>query len=82
MTAQVQALLDQAKQLSADERAELIEGLHLLDDGPQLSDAELRQKWGPELDRRRELLARGELETIDAREAIADGRARLRASGK
>lgn len=79
MTAQVAALLEQAKRLTAEERAELIEGLHLLGDDAPLPEAELWAAWRPELDRRRVQLERGELETVDAREHIAAMRARLRA---
>jgi hypothetical protein len=81
MTAAVQAVLEQAKRLSEDERAELLAELHRLDAG-RLGEAELWAAWRPELDRRRALLERGELEMSDAREAIADLRARLRPGAK
>ncbi len=81
VTAAVQAVLEQARRLSDEERAELLEELHRLDDAT-LSEAELWAAGRPELDRRRALLERGELATVDAREAIIEMRARLRAGTK
>lgn len=79
MTAAVKAVLEQAMQLSPEERAELANALDGMgDDAPALSPAELAAAWRPELDRRREQLERGEVQTVDAREAIAGIRARLR----
>jgi hypothetical protein len=75
-------LLEQAKRLTAEERAELIEGLQLLGGHAPLPAAELWAAWRPELDRRRSLLDSGELETVDAREHIEAARVRLRASVK
>jgi hypothetical protein len=43
-----------------------------------MSAEDLATAWRPELDRRREELARGEVQTVDAREAIAEIRDRLR----
>jgi putative addiction module component (TIGR02574 family) len=82
MTAAVKAVLKQAMQLSPEERAELANALDGMSaDAPALSPDDLAAAWRPELDRRREELERGEVQTVDAREAIAGIRARLR-SGK
>lgn len=42
------------------------------------AERELDQKWKEELDRRSDAFDRGELEAVDARQAIADLRANLR----
>lgn len=82
MTAAVKALLEQAMQLSPEERADVANALDGLSaDAPALSPEDLAAAWRPELDRRRDELERGEVQTVDAREAIAGIRARLR-SGK
>ena len=82
MTAAVKAVLEQAMQLSPEERAEVANALDGMSaDAPALSPDDLATAWRPELDRRREELERGEVQTVDAREAIAGIRARLR-SGK
>lgn len=82
MTAAVKALLEQAMQLSPEERAEVANALDGLSaDAPALSSEDLAAAWRPELDRRRGEIERGEVRTVDAREAIAGIRARLR-SGK
>ncbi|TMQ26835.1 MAG: hypothetical protein E6J90_03780 [Deltaproteobacteria bacterium] len=82
MTAAVKAVLEQAMQLSPEERAEVANALDGMSaDAPALSPDDLAAAWRPELDRRREELQRGEVQTVDAREAIAGIRARLR-SGK
>ena len=82
MTAAVKAVLKQAMQLSPEERAEVANALDGMSaDAPALSPDDLAAAWRPELDRRREELERGEVQTVDAREAIAGIRARLR-SGK
>jgi hypothetical protein len=82
MTAAVKAVLEQAMQLSPEERAEVANALDGMSaDAPALSPDDLAAAWRPELDRRREELERGEVQTVDAREAIAGIRARLR-SGK
>jgi hypothetical protein len=78
MTAAVKAVRKQAMQLSA-EVANALDGMSA--DAPALSPDDLAAAWRPELDRRREELERGEVQTVDAREAIAGIRARLR-SGK
>lgn len=79
MTAAVKALLEQAMQLSAEERAEVANALDGTSaDSPLLSPEAFAAAWRPELDRRREELERGQVTTIDAREAIAAIRARLR----
>ena len=81
MTA-VKALLEQAMQLSPEERAEVANALDgLSGDAPALSPENLAAAWRPELDRRRKELERGEVQTVDARDAIAGIRVRLR-SGK
>jgi hypothetical protein len=79
MTAAVKAVLKQAMQLSPEERAEVANALDGMSaDAPALSPDDLAVAWRPELDRRREELERGEVQTVDAREAIAGIRARLR----
>lgn len=81
MTAAVKAVIEQAMQLSPEERAEVANALDGMSaDAPALTPEEFEAAWRPELDRRREEL-RGEVQTVDAREAIAGIRARLR-SGK
>jgi putative addiction module component (TIGR02574 family) len=82
MTGAVRALLEQAMQLSPEERAEMANALDGMSaDAPVLSSDGLAAAWRPELDRRREELEQGTVQTVDAREAIAGIRARLR-SGK
>ena len=62
-----------------EERAEVANALDGMSaDAPALSPDDLAAAWRPELDRRREELERGEVQTVDAREAIAGIRARLR----
>lgn len=79
MTAVVKALLEQAMQLSPEERADVANALDGLSaDAPALAPEDLAVAWRPELDRRREELERGEVETVDARKALAGIRARLR----
>ncbi len=79
MTAAVKAVIEQAMQLSPEERAEVANALDGMSaDAPALSPEDLAAAWRPELNRRREELERGEVQTVDAREAIAGIRARLR----
>lgn len=86
MTAATQALLEQALRLTAEERAELADALRradgLDDAGSSLSDEELARVWRPELDRRRAEIERGEVQTVDARTAIDEMRARLRSGAR
>ena len=79
MTAAVKAVIEQAMQLSPEERAEVANALDGMSvEAPALSREDLAAAWRPELDRRRQELERGEVQTVDAREAIAGIRARLR----
>ena len=80
MTAATQALLEQALRLTAEERAELADALLRADGNadPSLSEEEFARVWRPELDRRRAEIERGEVQTVDARAAIDEMRARLR----
>lgn len=79
MTAAVKALLEQAMRLSPEERAEVANALDgVTEDAPALAPEDLASAWRPELDRRRAALERGDVRTIDAREAIAELRERLR----
>jgi hypothetical protein len=79
MTAAVKAMLEQAMQLTPEERAELANALDgMSGDAPGLSPTELAAAWRPELDRRREQIEHGEIQSVDAREAIAGIRGRLR----
>ena len=57
------------------EVANALDGLSA--DAPALSSEDLAVAWRPELDRRREELERGEVETVDARKALAGIRARF-----
>ena len=79
MTGAVKALLEQAMQLTPEERADMANALDGMSaDAPALARDDLAAAWRPELDRRREELERGEVQTVDARDAIAGIRARLR----
>jgi hypothetical protein len=61
MTAAVKAVLEQAMQLSPEERAEVANALDGMSaDAPALSPDDLVAAWRPELDRRRKELERGE----------------------
>ncbi len=86
VTAATQALLEQALRLTAEERAELADALRradqLVDAESALSDEELARAWRPELDRRRAEIDRGVVQTVDARTAIDDMRARLRSGAR
>jgi hypothetical protein len=79
MTAAVQAVLEQAKRLTAEERAELFDELMALEQDPRSLDADAFAKaWRPELDRRWARFERGETQAVDAREVIQVMRERLR----
>lgn len=75
MTAAVKAVLEQAKRLSPDERAELRAELDALDESPEWVAA-----WKAELDRRWAAYERGEEPGEPADDAIAEVRAELRAA--
>nr|HEX4316000.1 addiction module protein [Kofleriaceae bacterium] len=82
MTAAVKAVIEQAMRLTPEERAEVANALDGLSaEGSAVSPEGLAAAWRPELDRRRQELELGEVQTVDAREAIAGIRARLH-SGK
>ena len=68
-------LLEQAKKLSADERAALIDALHDLNAPP---DPEWEAAWTRECEDRLAALDRGEMQTYDFDEVMAEARARLK----
>ena len=79
MTAAVKAVLEQAKRLSDEERAELLDELVALEQDHRSLDADaFAGAWRPELDRRWARFQRGETRAVDAREAIQAMRERLR----
>jgi len=84
MSAQAQAILEQALRLSADERANLADALQRsLDDGgpSNLPPEEVARLWNEEIERRlaraRERVARGEPMGRTTDEVYADAEARL-----
>jgi hypothetical protein len=86
MTAQAQAILEQALRLSADERANLADALHRsLEDGnaSNLPPDEVARLWNEEIERRlaraRERVARGERTGRTGDEVYADAEARIEA---
>jgi hypothetical protein len=84
MTTALLAVLEQARRLTPEEQLELARQLLASVDPDEVpvSERDWIAVWRPELDRRRALLERGELETIDARQAITEARARIRADTK
>jgi putative addiction module component (TIGR02574 family) len=60
--------LDLALELSADERAALAHDLLASLDGP--ADADAAQAWEAEITRRLDELERGQVQTVDADEAL------------
>ena len=68
-------LLDQAKKLNAHERAALIDSLHDLNAPP---DPEWEAAWIRECEDRLAALDRGEMQTYDGDEVMAEARARLK----
>jgi hypothetical protein len=86
MSAQAQAILEQALRLSADERANLADALQRsLESGgaSNISPEEVARLWNEEIERRlaraRERLARGETAGRTADEVHADADARIQA---
>jgi len=85
MSAQAQAILEQALRLSADERANLADALQRsLEDGgaSNLPPEEVARLWNEEIERRlaraRERMARGEPTGRTADEVFADAEAKIR----
>lgn len=72
MTERVRILIEQAKQLTSEERADVLEALLALEDDREAGDA----AWAEEARRRLEAVRSGE-PTYDAVEAIEDIRQRL-----
>ncbi|MEO8007475.1 MAG: addiction module protein [Betaproteobacteria bacterium] len=68
-------LLEQAKKLSADERAALIDALHELN---ALPDPEWEAAWIRECKDRLAALDRGEMQTYYGDEVMAEAHARLK----
>ncbi len=86
MSAQAQAILEQALRLSADERASLADALQRsLEEGgaSNLPPEEVARLWNEEIDRRlaraRERVSRGETAGRTADEVHADAEAKLQA---
>jgi hypothetical protein len=86
MSAQAQAILEQALRLSADERANLADALQRsLEDGgaSTLPPEEVARLWNEEIERRleraRERVARGDLTGRTADDVYADAEAKLQA---
>lgn len=71
----VDQLLEQAKNLSPDDRAALIDALH---DLASPADHEWEQAWIKECEDRLSALDRGEMQTYDFDEVMAEARARLK----
>ena len=83
MSAQAQAILEQALRLSADERAHLADALQrsLEDEASDLPPEEVARVWNEEIKRRllraRERVARGESTGRSAEEVYAEAEARI-----
>jgi putative addiction module component (TIGR02574 family) len=75
MSNQVDNLLEQAKKLSPEDRARLIGALHDLNAPP---DPEWEAAWIRECEDRIAAMERGEMETYDFDEVMAEARARLK----
>lgn len=73
-------ILHQALRLSEAERATVAhELLASIDPSSEdVTDEEWRQAWGAEIRRRSDALARGDVETVDWREAMSQIRQRMR----
>jgi len=69
------SLLEQAKQLSAEDKCTLIDVLHDLNTPP---DLELDAAWPKECNDRLAALERGEMKTYDFGEVLANALARLK----
>jgi hypothetical protein len=65
MSEKVDFILEKARMLTLDEKAELLDRLAELLDGSEI-DAD----WAAEIERRLDALDRGEMEVIDIREAV------------
>lgn len=75
MNALIETLVEQAKTLPQDEREVLIAALLATLDPP---DPDWEAAWIKECEDRIDALERGEMETIDADEVMAELRAKLR----
>ena len=71
----IDQLLEQAKNLSPDDQAILINALH---DLVSPADREWEQAWTKECEDRLSALDRGEMQTYDFDEVMAEARARLK----
>lgn len=79
MTAAVQAVLEQARRLSAEERAELFKLLDDLDDeDADGTPAEIEAAWAEEVARRDALVESGEMALHDLDDVMAEADALLR----
>ena len=74
MNAHVETLVEQAKTLTAQERAELLDALHDLVSPP---DPEWEAAWARECEDRCAAIDRGEMPTHDFDEVMEDMRSRL-----
>ena len=75
MNATIETLIEQAKGLSPDEREALIAALQATQPPPE---PEWEAAWAKECEDRIAAVERGEMPLIDAREVMAEARARLR----
>jgi hypothetical protein len=78
MTRRVQELLENASQLTREERDELLTALIALVDGPADSAGDVQAAWGSEIERRADRADRGESRVTsweDARDRLRRGQA-------
>ena len=74
MSQHVKDLIEAARQLTPDERVELVENILVTLAG---SDPEIERAWAKEAKDRMDAIRRGELATHDAEEVLAEARALL-----
>lgn len=79
MTAQVQSMLEQAKQLTPEERAELANALwDSLDNAERLPPDQVERLWAEEIRRRDDRLQAGEAVSHDADQVLDEIEGELR----
>jgi hypothetical protein len=78
MTAAVQAVLEQARRLTTEERAELFKLLDDLDSDVDGSAEEVEAAWADEVARRDALVESGEMALHDLTDVMAEADALLR----
>lgn len=80
MSAETQAVLEQALRLSQEERSDLARKIiRTLDEEPSLSEDEWWAAWGPEIRHRLEQARSGEDPGIPAEDVFTSAEAKLRA---